>query len=139
MRLTQLSTLLISVYCCTGCADQASSAQHPSYSLHKGVHSGLKERVDFYYSVLPTCEIAGYPDVRIRKAPVRGKVSIEKGEGYPTFAKDNVRWDCNRKLVGSTQVYYQSNSEFHGNDSFTIEVWFPDSTIRTVTIFVEVL
>jgi hypothetical protein len=49
-----------------------------------------------------------------------------------------VRYECNRKLVPSTQVFYQSNPDFHWKDSFTIEVRFPSSGLRTVVYVIEV-
>ena len=139
MRLTLIALFLVTACLGTGCATDGARAQKPSYTEHRGVHGGMRERVDFFFSVLPTCEISGYPEVRVLRAPRRGDVSVEKGEDYPTFPKENVRWDCNRKLTGSTRVFYQSKPGFHGNDSFYIEVRFPDATIRTVTVLVEVL
>ena len=139
MRLAPIALFLIVACVAAGCATEETRAQKPTYTEHRGVHSGMRERVDFYFSVLPTCEISGYPEVRVLRAPRSGNLSVEKGEDHPTFPKENVRWDCNRKLIGSTRVFYQSNPGFHGNDSFYIEIRWPDATIRAVTVHVEVL
>ena len=67
------------------------------------------------------------------------KCADAQGQDYPSFSRDNVRWECNRKLLGSTQVFYESAPGFHGKDSVSIEVRFPSAGIRTVDIDVTVL
>jgi hypothetical protein len=135
MRRTLIVLILVAVRLITGCS---TDSPKPTYSTHRGVHSGMRERVDYFYSLQPSCEISGYPEVKVVRAPKSGDVSIEKGEDYPTFPKGNVRWDCDRALAGSTRVFYQSKPGFHGNDTFSIEVRFPDARIETVRFLVDV-
>jgi hypothetical protein len=105
----------------------------------RGVHSGVSAKVEAFYSVMPTCEIKGYPEIMIVSAPSHGNVTFEKHDDYPNFGRDNVRWECDKKLVGTMQVFYESKPDFHGHDTFTLKVIFPDSGIRTVPFSVEVL
>jgi hypothetical protein len=124
-----------------GCANQVATApaQAANQVVHRGLHSGAKAKFDYFYSVAPTCEITGYPEIILVRTPSHGTATIEKKDDYPSFGRDNVRSDCNKKLVGTTQIFYESKADFHGHDAFTIKVIFPDSNIRTIPYDVEVL
>ena len=93
----------------------------------------------FYYTIFPTCESEGYTEITVVKAPKHGRVSSDQGQDYPNFARDNVRWECNRKLVPSTQVFYQSDAGFQGKDAFSITVRSPSSGVRTDYYDVQVM
>ena len=121
-----------------GCVNQIPGPTPSGGPHQRGVHSGEKDSIDYYDSVYPTCESQGYPEVTVVRAASHGAVSSAPGVDYPNFPRDNVRYECNRKLVPSTQVFYQSSPDFHGKDTFTIEVRFPDSSLRTVGYVVEV-
>jgi hypothetical protein len=95
--------------------------------------------VGFYYSVFPTCESEGYAEILVVSAPNHGKVSSDRGQDYPSFTKDNVRWDCDKQLVPSTQVFYESEPGFVGKDSFSITIRFASSGVRTDSYDVAVL
>ena len=139
MLLARLSSLLFGVYLLAGCASEQVHGNSADHAERKGVHSGQRERIEYFYSALPTCEIEGYPEIRVVRSAHHGNVTFEKSQDYPGFSRDNVRWECNKKLLGSTRVFYESNPDFHGNDSVSIEVLFPSGGIRTVTIAITVL
>jgi hypothetical protein len=107
--------------------------------LYRGAHSG--ERAEIYYSMslTPKCESMGNPDIRVVSYPRHGSVSIEHGEHYPNFGKDNVRAACNANLAPGVLVFYQSSQDFHGKDSFSVKVLSPDNAIKTVRIDMDVL
>ena len=130
--------VLLGICLLSGCASEIPGPQKSGAPLQRGVHSGERDKIDFYYALYPSCESEGYTEVTVVKAASHGAVSSAKGEDYPNFARDNVRYECNRKLIGSTQVFYQSNPDFHGKDSFAIEVRFPNSNLRSVAYVVEV-
>jgi hypothetical protein len=134
-------SIFFSLFVLYGCADQitATQPQAANQVVHRGVHSGAKARFDYFYSVAVTCEITGYPEVIIVRTPSHGTATIEKRDDYPSFNRDNVRSDCNKKLVGTMQIFYESKPDFHGHDAFTIKVIYPDSNIRTIPYVVEVL
>lgn len=123
----------------TACAGTPDGAALKPSIVVRGVDSGVQQVVDDYYSVKPDCGNSGYPEIKILHFPGHGTVAAEKGEVYPTFAKDNVRYECNKAKVASSRVLYKSNPEFHGNDSFTIQVRFENSTLRLLTYNVDVL
>ncbi len=69
--------------------------------------------------------------MKVLAPPSHGEVSSSKGQTYPNFNKDNVRYVCNAKLVGSTQIFYQSAVDFHGKGAFTIEIRFPTAKLAS--------
>jgi hypothetical protein len=112
------------------CAD--SGSLKPSVIV-RGVDSGSRQVIDHYYTVEPDCGNAGYPEIHILRQPDHGVLSVENGETYPAFSKDNVRYECNKKKVASIQLSYASVAGFHGKDSFTIQVRFANSNLRLVS------
>ena len=124
----------------TGAATNTSTEPHTAAPNQKATDSGARQGVDHFYAVAPTCEIEGYPEMKVLAPPSHGEVSSSKGQTYPNFNKDNVRNVCDAKLVGSTQIFYQSAPDYHGKDSFTIEIRFPaTSEARIVSHSVDVL
>jgi hypothetical protein len=105
----------------------------------KAVHSAQKERIEYFYSLRADCAIDGIPEVTVVRAPSQGSVSTEQGQAYPQYARANIRFECDRNLAESTLVFYQSKANFHGSDSFTISVRFPDSSSWTESYIVKVL
>ena len=123
----------------SACTDAPSHSGLKPNIIVRGVDSGAQQVVDDYYSVQPDCGNLGYPEIKILKGPSHGDVSLDKGETYPCFGKDNVRYECNKKKIASSQVLYRSNPGFHGKDAFTIQVRFVNSSLRLVTYDVDVL
>jgi hypothetical protein len=123
----------------SSCADSPGGPALKPNLIVRGFDSGARQIVDDYYSVTPDCENLGYPEIKILQAPAHGTVAVDKGEAFPSFAKDNVRYECNKKKVASSQLFYESRPGFHGKDSFTIQVRFVNSNLRMVTYNVDVL
>ena len=105
----------------------------------RGVDSGTRQVVDHYYSVEPDCSNPGYPEIKVIRGPAHGTVEVEHGETYPGFNKDNVRYECNKSKVASSQVSYQSVAGYHGKDSFEIQVRFVNSTLRLINYTLDVI
>jgi hypothetical protein len=120
-------------------ATNAATAAHAATPSQKATDSGARQGIDHFYAVAPTCEIEGYPEMKVLTPPSHGEISSSKGQTYPNFNKDNVRYVCNARLVGSTQIFYQSAPDFHGKDALTIEIRFPaTSEARIVSYSVDV-
>ena len=113
------------------CANQATSPANAGAgkAAPRVVHSGLRQLLNFYSSIAPTCESNGYPQVSLVSPPHHGQVSIERGQNYPNFVSANVRSVCNKNLSPSIQVYYRSVASFKGRDSFMVRVQYPDGGI----------
>jgi hypothetical protein len=123
----------------SACADTPSDKTLKPTSIVRGVDSNTRQVIDNYYSVEPDCSNPGYPEIKVLKMPGHGTVAVENGEAYPNFSKDNVRYECNKKKVASSQVTYESVAGFHGKDSFTIQVRYSNSNLRLITYSVDVI
>jgi hypothetical protein len=86
---------------------------------------GQKLRVEFLFSISPDCSSNGQTHVRIAEAPQHGTVTIENGQSFTNFPKDNQRYDCNTRKSDGTLVFYDPESGFSGKDSITLDVIFP--------------
>jgi hypothetical protein len=117
----------------SACVDTPSGTTLKPTIIVRGVDSSTRQVVDNYYSVEPDCSNPGYPEIKVLRLPGHGTIAVENGEAYPNFSKDNVRYDCNKKKVATTQVMYESVAGFHGTDSFTIQVRYSNSNLRLVT------
>ena len=105
----------------------------------RAVHSGQREQVAFFYDLLANCEVEGYPEITVLRGPAEGIVSVEKGKAYPRYTRENIRFECDRNPAGAMLVFYQSNANYRGRDSFTITVRFPESQTWTESYSVNVL
>jgi hypothetical protein len=104
----------------------------------KAAHSGQKERIAYFYDLRADCESEGYPEIMVVRSPGKGSVSTEQDKAYPQYARDNPRFDCDKNLAAAILLYYQSEPGFHGRDSVTIMIRFPDSTAWTESYAIQV-
>lgn len=131
---------LVGVCLLGACTDQPANPQHSPASapMTKAVSSGTKEKPAFFDSINPVCEVNGYPEITVVKVPGHGSVTVDRGQDYPSYETTNVRHECDRRLLGSTQLFYQSEANFRGTDAFSIEIRFPDNNLWTRSYSVEV-
>jgi hypothetical protein len=87
----------------------------------RGAFSGQKQRIGAFYSTNPDCSSAGYPSLKVVKAPQHGAVSVEQGSTEAAFDKNNARSACNGKEIPATLVYYTSTAGFVGRDTVEME------------------
>jgi hypothetical protein len=121
-----------------GAPRPAQNQPAPNPPIVKGAESGKKQILTSISAVDPDCASQGYAAVTVVKAPQNGQVTSEKGEAFPTFAKDNVRSVCDTKKLPATMLYYTSNPGFTGMDSSVVEVLFPDGVIRRLNFAISV-
>jgi hypothetical protein len=134
-----VGALLFGIALLAGCVVDGTRALTVSSAVKpRWVPSGERRVIDFVHLLGPECEIKGYPEVRVVRGASHGSVSSDHGENYPNFARDDVRYECNRHLVRGTEVLYQSKPGFHGKDSFTIEVRFSADQTESASYTVEV-
>lgn len=120
-------------------SEQATYTPTAPNVVYRGVQSAAKEKLDHFFSVAPGCKFLGYPRITVTTAPLHGSARAEIRDDYPNYPPSNVRFRCNRKLTGSSQIFYESYPNYHGRDSFTIKVVFPDGLVKAVRFVVEVL
>jgi hypothetical protein len=104
------------------------------------VVSGERQRIDFISVLNPDCSSAGYVTVRVIELPAHGELTTEKGIDYPTYPKNNQRYQCNLKKVPVVNVYYRSIPGYVGADTVTFETISPIIPVaknRTITIVVR--
>ena len=114
----------------------ASSSALPTMT----VVGGERQRIDFISALNPDCSSAGYVTVRVIAPPAHGELTTEKGIDYPTYPKNNQRYQCNLKKVPIVNIYYRPVPGYIGVDAVTIKVrssGFTSYKNSTITIVVR--
>jgi hypothetical protein len=93
-------------------------------TINKAALSGTVQQFTNYFYLNPDCTTEGVPTVRVVEAPVHGKITLEEGLGYPSFSKDNQRYECNKHKSQMIKVMYQSDVGYVGPDAVKLEVIF---------------
>jgi hypothetical protein len=115
-------------------AENAPPTQNPppappsTLELSRVAAGGQKLRLEFLYWLDPDCSSVGATVVRILEPPQHGKLTIENGQGFTSFAKENQRYDCNMRKSDGTRVFYQPEEEYEGKDFITLDIIFPTGT-----------
>ena len=106
---------------------------------HLTAISGKPLKLNFANSTNPDCTPVGEMVVRLTQAPQHGRVTISKADDFPSFAKNNVRYTCNKRRVAGTKTVYVSEPGYVGTDSAAIEIIFPTGATarRAYTINVK--
>jgi hypothetical protein len=89
------------------------------------VASGKKERLGFFTSLHPDCTSRGDADIRVTKQPEHAAIEIAPTISFPTYRKEDVRYNCNQHKVKGVQVNYKSAEKYVGDDAFDLLVLFP--------------
>ena len=108
-------------------AQSPTVAPNPGQSLEltRAVATGQKLRLEFFYVIQPDCSSVGLTTVRILEKPQHGTLTVENGQGFTNFPKENQRYECNMRKSDGTLVFYEPEAEFTGKDSITLDVIFP--------------
>jgi hypothetical protein len=107
-------------------------------TLIKGAPSGEKQKMNDFIGLNPDCTATGVPKVTFVSPPAHGTMTVERGEDYPNYPKDNARSACNTRKVPAVLLYYQSMPGYAGNDMAVIEVLFPAGNLRHQTYQITV-
>jgi len=91
---------------------------------------GEKRVVSFLTQLNVDCTSVGFATVRVVEPPQHGVAAAENGTGFPNYPEGNPRSACNKQRVPGTLVSYQSQPNFAGADSVTVEVTWPKGTVR---------
>jgi Domain of Unknown Function with PDB structure (DUF3857)/Transglutaminase-like superfamily len=95
-------------------------------------------RMATLFDLNPDCSVIGIPTVRILEPPKSGTVSVEKGNGFPSFPENSSRAKCNANSVDGEFVFYMPKPGYVGSDSVMVEVIYPDGTAGTRHYAIEV-
>jgi hypothetical protein len=117
---------------------QATGTASTASAVTRTVVTDARYQLSFYTALHADCTSMGYPIVRIVTAPAHGSLTTEEATDYPFYAKDNQRYDCNLRRVPGTRLFYQSEPNFSGADTGTVEVIYPSAEARTITFALTV-
>lgn len=125
-KILALTVLAFSV---AGCQSQGvvTRTNGGSFVIKNGqttVASGQRTKLFFNHAINPDCSSATIPSIRIVDEPKHGRITIVGGTDYVYFPATNPRSACNSKRVAGQYVYYTSDLNFVGDDTFTYE-WYP--------------
>src|SRR5262245_38529827 len=130
-----MSKLLLTV-CLSGLLLSFASAQEWSkdeitagvrkaeYMRH--VPAGKQRTLETFTFLNPDCTANEDLEVTITKEPEHGSATITSAEGFPHYAKDNVRSKCNDKKVKGKVLNYKPAVGYVGNDVFEVMVLMPN-------------
>jgi hypothetical protein len=108
----------------------AASAQEPKapaeIPIDRAAVSGHPQRIYTYYVLNPDCTVRGEAVFRVTSSPAHGEVHLEAGRDFPSFTRDNARFECNKQEVPVRTLFYQSKAGYSGPDTFVMEALYPD-------------
>jgi hypothetical protein len=107
-------------------------------TLIKGASSGEKQKMNDFIGLNPDCTATGVAKVTVVTPPEHGAMTVERGEAYPSFPRDNPRSACNTRKAPAVLLYYQSAPGYTGNDTAVVEVVFPAGNLRHQTYMITV-
>ena len=117
-------------------APQARSPQ--TLELFRSAAAGQKIRVEFLVAIEPDCSSMGNTTVRVLEQSAHGTLTVENGQGFTNFAKDNQRYECNTRRSDGTLVFYEPKSDYAGADSISLYVIYPGGLAQTRHYSIEV-
>ena len=120
-------------------ASWAEDAKPPAeIPVDRAAVSGRLQRIHFFYSINPDCAVRGDVVVRVVSAPAHGEIHLEKANDFPSYGRDNARFDCNKQEVPVEALFYQSAAGYSGADSLVIEALYPDGNRYTTRFKIDV-
>jgi hypothetical protein len=117
-------------------APQPRSPQ--TLELSRSAAAGQKIRVEFLVAIEPDCSSMGNTTVRVLEQPSHGTLTVENGQAFTNFAKDNQRYDCNTRRSDGTLVFYEPKPDYAGADSISLYVIYPGGLAQTRHYSIEV-
>jgi hypothetical protein len=139
MRSCRLYTMIGAVAFLVLAASPAPAQTPPqTVELTRVVAAEQKLRLEFWYSINPDCSSIGQSTVRITEPPEHGKLTIENGQGFTNFPKENQRYDCNTRKSDGVLIFYEPSSGYTGTDSTTLYIIMPTGFTTTRHYSIEV-
>lgn len=96
----------------------------------RAIPLGQTRVLDRLISINEDCTSTGEIVARLTQPPHNGSVQFKPTTDYPNFPKTNPRSACNRQKVAAIQVAYTPKPGFTGDDSFGIDIIFPNGVAR---------
>lgn len=119
-------------------APAAAEASPQESNVPITVSSGKLTEIDAYYTLKPDCSSVGYAAVLIKTDVQNGTFSARSGHDRPNLPSDSKLRKCNKRLVPSTQLYYQSTAGYVGDDKLSLELTLASGEKVNVTYNITV-
>jgi hypothetical protein len=119
-------------------ASQPAGPAVRTVNVSRVMASDQELRLDFLYSLNPDCSSIGFAKVRVMKEPDHGKVTVDNGTGFTSFARDNQRFDCNKSRSDGVVIMYKPEAGYVGADSVTLDAIYPSGTEQKRNYKIEV-
>jgi hypothetical protein len=100
--------------------------------------AGKRLQIGFLVALNPDCSSIGYATVRTIEEPKHGQITAENGTGFSSFAKDNLRFDCNKSRSDGVLLFYDPEPGFVGDDAVEINVIYASGTARRMRYAISV-
>ena len=110
----------------------------PALAYDFNVPVDTPREISKLYAVNEDCTSAGDAVVRLTTQPAHGTITMRKGKDYPNYRAPNPRVSCNRRLVASTQVWYNPQRGYAGPDSVSLDVLYPNGSSQQFTVSISV-
>jgi hypothetical protein len=91
----------------------------------------------YAYDLNNDCTPAGAIMARIIQEPKGGRLRIVQEPGFSNYAKDSIKFECNRQKSEVTRVYYDAADRVI-EDAFSLELIYANGNSRKVEILVSV-
>jgi len=84
------------------------------------------------------CSPQGHIDAKIVAQPDHGAVSIQPGSAFPAYSPADPPYLCNARKSPATIVTYRATPGFTGQDTASIQLFFPDGRAPTILYHIDV-
>ena len=89
-------------------------------------------------ALAPDCSELGQVEARIVSGPEHGVVRIAKGTAFPNYAPGDPPYVCNARRSPATLITYRSEVGFVGEDTASVQIFFPDGRAPTLLVHITV-
>jgi hypothetical protein len=89
-------------------------------------------------SLANDCSPLGQVNAKVITPPDHGTVNIEKGTAFSNYTPGDPPYLCNAKKSPATLITYRSAPGFSGQDTTSVQIFFPDGRAPTMLIHIEV-
>ncbi len=89
-------------------------------------------------ALAPDCSALGQVEAKIVSGPEHGVVQITKGTAFPNYAPGDPPYVCNARRSPATLITYRSEVGFTGEDTASMQIFFPDGRAPTLLVHIAV-
>ena len=97
------------------------AAEQAPVVAKRSLFGGSELRVAELGWLSPDCTTST-PDIRVVKTPSHGEVRFEQAKAVISADQTALQKQCHGKSVDALRVYYKANSDYTGDDAFTLDV-----------------